>query len=231
MHIAPFLALLALHSPAQAKSKKSEPAPAPPPAAEPAPAPVEETPPPTPEEAAPTHVHNADMSVTFGRQDGSSKALKVTGIERSTDFYGDEGWSSDESNLKITVEVGSTEKQVGWKDVKSVTVTPGKMDDVDCTYSSDFTPWMYECTLKTTTNIVLKDGTKGTVDNRNKWRFTLDDGSQIEFWLYKHTERMQDDMESDGSGDAEENTKMYPRLQELLRADIKGSMVKSVAVN
>ena len=220
------LFLLVLVAFAFAKPKKAEPPP-PAPVVEPAPAPVPEEPPPP---AAPTHVKNADLSVVITHQDGSTQSMKVVGIERSVDFYADQGWTSEDKDLRITMDVGSTEKSVAWKEVKSVSVAPGKMpDDLDCTYSSDFTPWMYECTLKTAASVVLKDGTKGVVNNRHKWRFTTEDGKESEFWLFKHTARQQDDG-GDGEMDAEENTKMYPRLQEQLRAEIKTTLVKSVSV-
>lgn len=222
------LLLVSLVVVAYAKPPKSEPAPV----ATPVPV-VEAVPPPAPApELAPepTRLKNADLSVVIARADGTSSTLKVTGIERSIDFYADQGWTSDDGDLRISVEVGTTEKSVAWKDVKSVTVTPGKMpDDLDCTYSSDFTPWMYECTIKTVASVVMKDGTKGTVNNRHKWRFTQAEGAATEFWLFKHTARMQDEG-ADGSMDAEENTKIYPRLQEQLRAELKTTLVKSVTV-
>lgn len=221
------LVAVALAKPKKDTTEAPPPPPAPAPAAEPepAPAPVEEAPP------APTRVKNADLSVTMTKQDGSSKSMKVTGIERSSDFYGDEGWTSDEGDLKISLESGSTEKMVSWKDVKSVSVAPGKMpDDVDCSYSSEFTPWMYECTLKTVTTVVMKDGSKGVVNNRHKWRFSTDDGSSAEFWLFKHTARMQDDG-ADAAADAEENTAIYPKLQEVLRTEVKTTLVKTISVS
>lgn len=223
--------LLAALLVAYAKPKKetAPPVEAPPPVAAPAPAPapepVEEAPP-----AAPARVKNADLSVTMVRADGSSKSLKVTGVERSIDFYADQGWSSEDKDLRISMESGTTERAVAWKDVKSISITPGKIpDDLDCTYSSDFTPWMYECTIRTTANIVLKDGSKGTVNNRHMWRFTTEDGASAEFWLFKHTARQQEDA-VDGSLDAEENTGMYPKLQEQLRNELKSTIVKSITI-
>jgi len=172
---------------------------------------------------------NANLSVTLTRADGSTQKLAVTGIERSVDFMGDQGWSSEAKDLKITIEVGSTEKNVAWTDIKSVSITPAAVTDADCTYSSDFSPWMYECTLKTTANLVMKDGSKGVVNNRHKWRFTTDDGAAAEFWLYKHTAREQD--EPSENGENEEDMGMYTKLQDQLRTEVKTTLVKSVAVN
>jgi len=206
----------------------------PPPAAEPAPAPAEEAPPAPAEPAPPpepVRVRNADLTISVGFSDGRVKTGHVTGIERSSDFYAEEGWTTDEGKLKLTVESGSSEKQVIWKDVKSVAITPGKIpDDVDCTYSSDFTPWMYECTLRTTVTVSLKDGSKGIVTARHKWRFTWEDGSKEEFWLYKHVAREQDDRDVHFGDEVSENFALYTRLQDRLRTEIK-TLVKSVSVS
>ena len=224
-----FLSLVAAKG---GKKGKEEPAPAPTPEPAAAPAPVEETPPaPPPEPEAPKAVKNADAGITITFADGTSKAGKVTGIERTVDFYGDEGWTAEEGKIKLTVESGSTEKQVAWKDVKSLSVAPGKIpDDVDCTYSSDFSPWMYECTLRTTVSAVLKDGTKGNVTNRHRWRFSYDDGSQVELAVFKYTVREQDDRELQFGDEATENFKLYTRLQDKLRTDAKTTLVKAIAV-
>ena len=220
-----FLALVAAKG-----GKKKEEAPAPAPAAEPAPAPapVEEAPAP---EAAPEPVRNADLTVTITYADGSTKGGHVKGVERTVDFYGDEGWTSDEGKLKLTVEANGTEKYVAWKDVKAITVTPGKIpDDVDCTYSSDFTPWMYECTLRTTAAVALKDGSKGTITNRHQWRFTMDDGGTVEFSVYKYVAREQDSKVVEFGDESTENFALYTRLQDKLRTDAKTALVKSVTV-
>ncbi|MBM4389808.1 MAG: hypothetical protein FJ090_01690 [Deltaproteobacteria bacterium] len=172
---------------------------------------------------------NANLSVTLTRADGSNQKLAVTGIERSIDFMGDQGWSSEAKDLLVTIEIGSTEKNVAWTDIKSVAIAPAAVTDADCTYSSDFSPWMYECTLKTTANLVMKDGSKGVVNNRHKWRFTTGDGAAAEFWLYKHTAREQD--EPSENGENEEDMGMYTKLQDQLRTEVKTTLVKSVAVN
>lgn len=225
-----FLSLVAAKG-GKKKKEEAPPEPAPTPAA--APAPVEEAPPPA-EEAPPEPpkaVKNADVGITVTYADGTSKSGKVTGIERTVDFYGDEGWTSEEGKIKLTVEGGGTEKQVAWKDVKSLTVTPGKMpDEVDCSYSSDFSPWMYECTLRTTVTAVMKDGSKGNVTNRHKWRFSYDDGSQVELSVFKYTVREPDDRELEFGDENTENFALYTKLQDKLRADAKTVLVKSITV-
>jgi hypothetical protein len=176
-------------------------------------------------------VKNASFSVTFTFSDGTTKSGHVSGVERTVDFVGDEGYTSADKDLKLTVEVGSSEKSVGWSDVKSISVTPGKLpDEVDCTYSSDFSPWMYECTLRTTTTVTLKDGTKGNVTNRNHWRFTFDDGSTFEFQVYKYTVREQDTTELQYGDEATENFKLYAKLQDEIRTDLKSKIIKSITI-
>ena len=76
---------------------------------------------------------------------------------------------------------------------------------------------------------MLKDGTKGAVDIRNKWRFTLDDNTEVEFYLLKHTQRMQSEAAA-GGGDQEEDMGMYTKLQQALREDLKGGLVKGITV-
>lgn len=223
-----FLSLVA----AKGGKKKGEPAPAPAPEPAPAAAPaVEEPPPAPPEPEAPKAVRNVDMSVTVAYADGTTKAGKVTGLERTVDFYGDEGWTAEDDKIRLTVEAAGTEKQVAWKDVKSLSVVAGKIpDDVDCTYSSDFSPWMYECTLRTTVNAVMKDGSKGTVTNRHRWRLSYDDGSKVELSVYKYTVREPDDRELKFGDEAGENFALYTKLQDQLRTDAKAALVKSITV-
>ncbi len=194
-------------------------------ATDPVPAPEEPAPPPMD-----VHAKNMSLNVSITRADGSSRTAHVKGVERASDFHGDSGWTQDDGELKIAVETAKGGRSAAWSEVKSITIVPGKMpDDVDCSYSSDFNPFMYECSLRTTSTVVLKDGTKGTVDIRNKWRFTLDDNSEIEFYLLKHTQRMQAEPAA-GGGDQEEDAGMYTKLQQALRDDVKGSLVKGITV-
>jgi hypothetical protein len=177
-------------------------------------------------------VRNANLNVTFTFMDGTTKAGHVVGIERAIDFYGDEGWSEEDGKLKLTVESGSTEKMVAWTDIKSITITPGKMpDEVDCTYSSDFSPWMYDCTLRTTAAVVLKDGSKGTITTRNRWRFSYDDGSSYEFQVFKYSLREQDTTVVEYGSEQAENYGLYTKLQDMMRTDLKGKMPKMIVIN
>lgn len=222
-----FLALVAAKG-----GKKKEEAPAPQP--EPAPAPAaasEPEPAPEPEVPVEKSVNNVSFNVTIVYADGTTRAGHVKGLERTVDFYGDEGWTDDTSRLKLTVELGTTEKTVAWTEVKSIAVLPGTMpDEVDCSYSSDFSPWMYECVLRTKTTAQLKDGTKGSITGRHQWRLHFDDGSKVELSVFKYVVREQDEKVAEFGDEQTENFALYTRLQDRLRNEMKTSLVKSITV-
>ena len=48
--------------------------------------------------------------VTITYADGSTKAGHVKGVERTVDYAGDEGWTTETGKLKLSVEAGSTER-------------------------------------------------------------------------------------------------------------------------
>jgi hypothetical protein len=229
-----FLSLVAAKGGKKKDAAAEAPAPAPevvpaapaeaPPAAEPAP--------PAPEAPAPPKVvRNASFSATITYADGTTKGGKLVGVERTADFYGDEGWTEEAGKLKLTVESGSTEKQVAWADVKSISIAPGKIpDEVDCSYSSDTDPWTYECTLRTTASVVLKDGSKGNVSNRHQWRFTWEDTSTTELQVFKYTLREPDDRQIEFGQEVGENFALYSKLQDRIRQDVKTKLVKSITV-
>lgn len=223
---------LALSTSAYAKKKPE----APPPVVEPAPAPppVVEAPPPPPEEPpAPTSVNNASFNVTLTFADGTAKAGHVKGVERTLDYSGDDGWTAETSKLKMDIEAGGTERSAAWTEVKTITVSAGAnlTDDIDCSYSSDTTPWMYDCTLRTTSTATLKDGFKGQVSNRHHWRFTFDDGSKLEFQVFKYQVREQDSKTVELGDESNENLALYTKLQDQIRKDVKTKIVKSITVN
>ncbi|NOY25634.1 MAG: hypothetical protein GXP62_07150 [Oligoflexia bacterium] len=196
------------------------------PAAPPAPEPEPAAPEPAPE------VNNADLTVTLKFADGTTKTGHVKRIERSVDFYAEAGWLTDEKKLMIEGETGTVLHNIPWTKVRSVSVIPGKVPaDVSCSYTTDFTPWMYDCTLKTSGKLVDTDNKSWTVSNRHKWRFTFDDDSQVEFWLYKFAARQQDTTVVDMETVNPENLSIYQQLQEKLRSEAKsGDFVTSVSV-
>ncbi len=212
-----------------------KPAAAPPPAAAPATAPVAapaEAPPPA-EPPPPKSENNASFNVVITFADGTTKAGHVKGVERTEDYSGDEGWTDDAKKLHLDVDAGSSEKSAVWTDIKTITVVPGTnyADDIDCSYSSDVTPWMYDCTLRTTSTALLKDGSKGTISTRNHWRFTFDDGSNVEFQVFKYQVREQDSKTVEFGDEATENVGLYTKLQAEIRSDVKTKIVKTIAVN
>ena len=226
-----FALSMAVAPPAWAK-KKPEPAAEPAPAPEPAP--VEVAPPPPPEPPpAPASVSNSSFNTTITFADGTSKAGHVKGVERTVDYSGDDGWTAETSKLKLSIEANDTEKAASWADVKTIVVTPGASmtDDVDCSYSSETTPWMYDCTLRTTSTATLKDGSKGAVSNRHHWRFTFDDGSTLEFQVFKYQVREQDSRTVEFGDESSENLALYTKLQDQIRRDVKTKIVKSITVN
>ncbi|MEC8423709.1 MAG: hypothetical protein VX000_08020, partial [Myxococcota bacterium] len=203
---------------------------APAPVAAPAPTP-EPAPEPEPEPEPPKEVVNADLNVRITRADGSTVQGHVKRIERSKDFFGETEWINARNELTIQVEGPDVYTKILWTEVDRVFVKPGAVPaDVDCSYDSNFRPWMYECVLKTTGSLVMADGKKVTVDNRHKWRFTFDDDTAVEFWLKKHVAREQDASVVDLDTDNPENYDLYKKLQQQLRDDVKGSMVIKVDI-
>jgi hypothetical protein len=185
---------------------------------------------PAPEAApAPATVKNISMGAALAFGDGTSKSGRVQGVERTTDAY-DQEWSTETKHLVLEVEVGTTEIAVPWTQVKSLTITPAAMTDVSCDYTSDTTPWTYACTLPTTSAVVLKDGKKGNVVTRKRWRFSYEDGSTVEFYAHKLKVSAPDDRELGYGDDPGENAALYAKLQQKMRADVKGRFVKSVTI-
>lgn len=208
------------------EKKAPEVAAAPPPPVEVAPAPA-----PEPEPAAPVDVKNADLNVVITMADGSTKAGHVKRVERSADFFGDDAWSTEKKDLVIAAEGNGAYQKLPWTDVKLITVKPGVVPtDVDCVYDSNFTPWMYDCTLNTVATLTGADGKKWTVDNRNKWRFTFDDDSSVEFWLKKHPAREQDTAVVELETTNPENLELYKKLQARLKLEVKSTLVVKVEI-
>ncbi len=174
--------------------------------------PVEEAPPPPP----PPPANNVDWTVNLKRADGTTVAGLVKRVERSSDWWGEADWLDGEGDLKLTLEGYGTEIEVGWHEVKGVTIAKGNPADADCAYSSDYNPWMYTCEVKIKSTATTLDGKKWTVVSRHQWLFHFEDGTDVAFWLYKHPARMQDPDDTDG-----ENYNVYIQLQDRLRDEMK----------
>ncbi len=192
---------------------------------EPEPEPVPPPPPPPPEP-------NADLNVTFTFADGSTKSGHVKRIERGSDWYAEMGWEDSEAKTTVELEGHGTLRDAAWSEIKAVSSNVGKVpDDVDCTYSSDFTPWMYTCELRTPTKVTARDGKSWTANTRHKWRFTYDDDSTVEFYLVKYPVRMQDTEQVSLEDEMGENYDLYSQLQDQLRLDVEDdTLVKSIKI-
>ena len=207
--------------------KDTPPVPAattPPPAETPEPEPVVEEPPPPPPE-----VKNADFTVNLTKADGSSVSGHVKRIERGENTYGD-AWTTEEKAMAFYVEGNGEYKKIKWSDVKRVSISIPNSKDFDCLYSSEYSPWMYECSLKLKSTVTTQDGKSYVADSGHIWKFVTDDNAEHTFWLKKHYARKQDDKVVDLGVDNPENYALYGELQAQLRNELKGSLVKSISI-
>ena len=169
---------------------------------------------------------NADFNATIKFSDGTTKTGHVIRVERSSDFYGMNDWLDKESKLTIFAESGSTAKDLAWTEIKSVSVIPNKAG-ISCVYESEWNPWLYVCTNKTNSSLVDTNGKKWGLDSKNKWRFTFEDESTVEFWIQNIRALQQDSVEIELGMEAYENAELYGLLQESLSNTV---YVKSVSI-
>lgn len=209
MHILSFLIACGPKAPSTTDAVEAPPAEVveAPPAEPEAPVAPELPPPPTP---------NADFSASFTYSDGSTKSGHVMRVERSSDYYGLKDWLDTSSKLTLYGQSGSNAKDFAWTDVKSITIAPTK-DAPSCVYESEWTPWLYVCSMKTTSTLIDSTGAKWSVDSGYKWKFIFDDESSVEFWAQNYRALQQDDKEVDLSTDVSENMELYMQLQNNLR--------------
>jgi hypothetical protein len=192
------------------------------PAAEPAP-PVE---PPAPAPPA----KNADFTVTIGQTGGGTTAGHVYRVERADDIYGDKGWTDDAKKLLFYIEGNNEYKKIAWSDVKRISIQVKDAKDQSCVYSSDFSPWMYECSVKLTSSLTTKDGKTYAADSGHKWRFFLDGDKEVEFWLKRHYAREQDEEVVGLDHGNPENYELYGKLQQQLKDEVKSGLINSITV-
>ena len=209
----------AAHSPSTPPPEESAPeAPVAPPELEPEPEPEPEPPPPPPS--------NADLNVSLRWADGKTKSGHVKRIERSSDWYGEKDWYDKDSRLVIPMEASNGDEiEPNWSELQTITIRPGKAANADCSYESDYIPWMYTCEVTNSSKAKLKNGKRYSVISRHRWRFTFDDDSQVEFWLYKHATRSQDSGDVEFGLDVSENYDLYQKLQADLRTDLKSLLI------
>lgn len=198
---------------------------APPPAVEaPAPPAAPAEPPPPPPE-----VKNADFAVKITRADGTVTSGQVKRIERGEDTYG-ESWTTEDKSLAFYVEGNGEYKKIKWDEVSRVSVSIPNSKDFDCLYSSEYTPWMYECSVKVKASVTTKAGKTYIADSGHKWQFVTEDDTEISFWLKKHYARQQDETVVDLDVTNPENYKLYGVLQNQLRTEMKSTLIKSIQI-
>ena len=180
---------------------------------------VVETPVDEPEESVeePIPESNADFNTTLTFSDGTSKSGHVIRVEASTDSYGMKDWLDSESRLTIFAEAGSTAKDLAWNEIKSISIAP-KSSAINCVYESDWSPWLYVCTKKTTTSLIDSEGKKWSANATNKWRFFFDDDTEVEFWIQNIRALQQDTVEVELGMDAYENPDLYAQLRNEVEA-------------
>jgi len=189
---------------------------------------------PAPADEAPTSPplaqSNADLQMSITTVDGETTSGHVVRIERSDDVYGEKGWLDDEKSLKFYVENEKRKeyKKITWDQVKAVTVKVVSAKDINCLYSSDYTPWLYQCDAKLSSQLTTKDGKRYDVDSGHKWRFIFSNGEWSEVWFKRHYAHQKDDRRVE-LGDDTENVALYQALQTKLKAELKTSLVKSIS--
>ena len=198
----------------------TETAPPPPP-----PPPPEPEPEPEPEPPA----SNADFNATLTMADGSKVSGHVKRVERGEDWYAEDGYTDEADELTLELEGGGTLKNVTWDEIDRIDITYDGRSGIDCTYSSDFMPWMYMCVLRNTPKAKTVEGKTWTVTTRNKWKFTFDDDSTVEFYVHKLPAREQD-TETAGL-DTTENYDLYAKLQGKVMELAKTKAVKTIDID
>jgi hypothetical protein len=179
-------------------------------------------------ELEPRKPDNASLDLVLTYADNTSETVHVRRVERSRDWWGESEWLSEERYLSLTMEAGGAETEVPWEDVVSLNITPGNVrSDTDCTYDSDYRPWMYTCELRCRSRARSRSGISYDVVDRHKWRFILDDDREIEFWVSKQPARLQDDGNVASGMDHGENYAIYGELQAELRNRVR-TMIKSI---
>jgi hypothetical protein len=182
-------------------------------------------------EPEPALVPNADFQATLSFADGSTKSGHVVRIERGEDFFADKGWTDRASRLTLGLEQGDEAIDADWSSVKTIDIRYARTTDIDCLYDSTFNPWMYMCVLKSSPSIRTTDGKSWTSTSRHKWKFTFEDESTVEFYVYKLPNRIQDDKEVEFGGAESQNFALYKQLQDGLVEILKTTAIKRISLS
>jgi hypothetical protein len=193
------------------------------PEATPTAAPVEASP------VTPSDVRNADFSVNLTAASGEKTQAHIKRVERGEDTYAN-SWTTAEKAMGFYVEGNGEYKKIKWSDVSSISVSIPNAKDFDCLYSSEFSPWMYECSIKLKATVTTKDGKAYVADSGQKWKFVSDDNTEHTFWLKKHYARQQDEEVVGLEVGNPENYALYGALQAQLRNEIKAGLITRIAI-
>jgi len=153
---------------------------------------------------------NAHLSVTITFADGTTRGGQVVRIDRSRDVYGATGWTDDPAQHLVSLSRDGHSRDVSWDDIVDIDIQyPSDPRSISCEYDSSVTPWIYTCTLPTTTTATTRDGDAWPVTTRHLWRWTFDDGAEVSFHLFKLPVQRADDSGRRGG----ENYALYGALQ------------------
>ncbi len=203
-HTLPLLFILAACGPKTPSTPSEAPVPVTPDLPE-----VPEPPPPAEPEAP---VANADFGVSMTFADGRRQGGRVIRVERAIDFYGASGWTDRDIKRTVSLSASGTSRDAHWDEIREIDIDYGAgASDISCQYDSSQMPWVYVCTLPTTTRATATDGSTWDVSSRQKWRFIFANGTIEEFYLFKLPVR-QPDLE--GGRRNMENPAMYVQLRE-----------------
>lgn len=190
-------------------------------------APPEEEAPPVVDEAPATPVKgppNADFNASLAYADGRTVSGHVVRVERGEDWYAEEGWTDKPVKLTVSLEQGGSAIDAPWTDIKQIEIRYAPRTDVSCLYDSEYDPWMYMCVLPTTTKVTTTDGKTWEGASRFRWRFTFDDDTSAEFYVYKLPAREQDTV--GGGLGSSENTSMYAKLQDAVAIQARSALTR-----
>jgi len=193
----------------------------------PPPVPMSE-PEPEPEPEPEVAANNVSFSVEIIKMDGTTVSGRAVRLERGVDWYAEEGWTAAAGDLKLSLETDRDMKDVAWTDVAQIDITYGSRSDIDCMYDSNFNPWMYMCTLRSSPTAKLKDGSTWRITSRQQWRVTFDDDRAESFYLFRLPARQQDEVAPDL--DTQENYGLYGSLQAAVLASAKAEAIKRIVI-
>jgi hypothetical protein len=185
--------------------------------------PAELEPPPEPE-APPPPAPNASFDVALTYADGRTVSGRVWRVERAIDFYGEQGFTDRAEKRTVALSGPSGARDAAWEELTEITIEyPADASGVSCEYDSATRPWMYTCTLPTTTTARTADGARWSVSTRNKWRLHVSGHGEVDLYLSKLPVRAPDDA---ASGYGSENHALYATLRDRVLEESRISVTR-----